>query len=94
MEEIVAILIGAGIVALMPLVPALRPVVKTAVKGGLVVVGKTKGATDAVGKEWRDVVNEAKMETQAGGQAEPQTSSAAEAEPKPARRRRLAAKQA
>ncbi len=78
MEELVAILIGGGIVALMPFVPALRPVVKTAVKGGLVVADKTKGATNKVGQQWRDVVNEAKAERQAGVQAEQPVSSAVE----------------
>ena len=78
MEELVAILIGAGIVALMPLVPALRPVVKTAVKGGLLVADKTKNSTGPVRQHWREVVDEAKMEIEAGGQAEGKISSEAE----------------
>ena len=90
MEELVAILIGAGIVALMPLVPAFRPVVKAAVKGGLVLSGKTKGATDKVGQEWREVVNEAKMETQAGAEAEHETPAVVEPKAKPARKRQPA----
>lgn len=95
MEEIVAILIGAGIVALLPLVPALRPAVKSVVKGGLVVAGAAKGATEPVGKEWRDIVNEAKTEAHAASEkAEDQASAAVKPEAKPARRRRLAAKQA
>ena len=43
MEELFVLLVGAGVVALLPLVPALRPVVKTVVKGGLIVMGATKG---------------------------------------------------
>ena len=41
MEELLGLLIGAGAVALAPLVPALRPVAKMAVKGGLIAVEAT-----------------------------------------------------
>ncbi len=59
MEELLVILVGAGVVALMPLVPALRPAVKTVVKGGLIVAGATKAAAAAAGEQWRSVVSEA-----------------------------------
>lgn len=39
MEELLVIVIGVGAVAVSPLVPALRPVAKAAVKGGLVIAG-------------------------------------------------------
>ena len=69
MEELFALLVGAGVVALMPLVPALRPMVKTVVKGGMVVMGATKAATAGAGEQWHTVVKEAKDEIHSDEQA-------------------------
>ena len=49
--EIIAALIGAGVVAVSPLVPALRPVAKTAVKSGLAVAAAAKGAAVVAGQQ-------------------------------------------
>jgi hypothetical protein len=62
MEHMLAVLIGAGAVLLMPLVPGLRPLVKTVVKGGLVAAETTKVAAAVVGQTWRDVVHQASDE--------------------------------
>jgi hypothetical protein len=59
MEELLVLLLGAGVVLALPLVPALRPVVKSAVKGGLVVVGTTKAAAATASHQWREIVHEA-----------------------------------
>jgi hypothetical protein len=58
-EELFVLLIGAGVVALLPLVPALRPAVKTVVKGGLIIAGATRATAAAAGEQWRSVVSEA-----------------------------------
>ena len=44
MEELLAVLVGAGALGLSPLlIPGLRPVAKSAVKGGMAVAGAAKG---------------------------------------------------
>jgi hypothetical protein len=62
MEELLVLLLGAGVVLALPLVPALRPVVKSAVKGGLVVVGTTRAAAEAASHHWKEIVHEASDE--------------------------------
>jgi hypothetical protein len=62
MEELLVLLLGAGVVLALPLVPALRPAVKSAVKGGLVVAGTTKAAAAAASHHWKEIVHEAKDE--------------------------------
>ncbi len=78
MEEILLVVLGAGVVALVPAVPALRRLGKIGVKGGLMVAEAIREPVATVGHNWRDMVNEAKEETQAGDQAEQPMSSAAE----------------
>jgi hypothetical protein len=78
MEELLVILIGAGVVVLSPLVPGLRPAVKAAVRGGLVMVGATKEAAAVVSRQWRDVVHQAAEETKAGAEVSQAVSSAVE----------------
>lgn len=60
--EIVGVLIGAGIVAASPLVPVLRPVAKSAVKGGLALADMAKGAAAVAAYQWGQVVEEASAE--------------------------------
>ncbi len=68
--EIIAALIGAGIVAVSPLVPALRPVAKTVVKGGLALADAAKGAAVVAGQQWSEVVAQAEADRQAGHEAD------------------------
>ncbi len=77
MEELFVLLVGAGVVALLPLVPALRPAVKAVVKGGLVVVETTKGTAAAASEQWRSVVKEANAEVHAEEHAAPAVASEA-----------------
>ena len=65
MEEVLVYLVGAGLVVAAPLVPGLRPAVKTAVKGGLVAADATRNALAVLGQTWRDIVKQANEEYQA-----------------------------
>jgi hypothetical protein len=65
MEELLAILIGAGVVALLPLVPGLRPVVKSAVKGGLLMAEATRDTAAAAGQRWREMASGASQQAKA-----------------------------
>ncbi len=62
MEELFVLVVGAGALALMPLVPALRPAVKTLVKGGMAFMNTTRMATVMAGEQWRSIVKEAEEE--------------------------------
>jgi hypothetical protein len=58
-----ALLIGAGAVIVTPiLLPLLKPVAKSAIKTGLVLYEKTKGAIAEAGEVLGDIVAEAKAE--------------------------------
>lgn len=63
--EWVALVLGAGVVAMTPIIPALRPVAKAAVAGGLVVADKATSAFAYTYEHWADLVSEAKAERQA-----------------------------
>jgi hypothetical protein len=65
MEEMLVYLVGAGVVLAAPLVPGLRPVIKSVVKGGLVAAEATRGAAILVGQTWRDIVQQATEEFEA-----------------------------
>jgi hypothetical protein len=65
MEEMLVYLVGAGAVLAAPLVPGLRPVIKSVVKGGLVAAEATRGAAVLVGQTWRDIVKQATEEFEA-----------------------------
>jgi hypothetical protein len=71
MEEMFVYLLGAGVVLLSPLVPGLRPLVKTVVKGGLVAADTTRGLAHHIGQTWHDVVAQANEEYQAGNRSGP-----------------------
>jgi hypothetical protein len=62
MEELFVIVVGAGALVLMPLVPALRPAVKSIVKGGMAFMNATRMATATAGEHWRSLVQEAEDE--------------------------------
>lgn len=51
MEGLLAVVIGATALALSPLVPVLRPVAKTAVKGGLAVSAGARAAAAAASQQ-------------------------------------------
>lgn len=58
---------GIGAVILAPvLIPAVagigKPLVKSAIKGGLVLYEKSRGALAEVGETWEDIVAEARAE--------------------------------
>ncbi len=69
MEELFVLVVGAGALALMPLVPALRPAVKTVVKGGMAFMNASKMATVMAGEQWRSIVKEAEEELRGDQQA-------------------------
>jgi predicted flap endonuclease-1-like 5' DNA nuclease len=60
--EILAALIGAGVVAVSPFVPRLRPVAKTAVKGVLAVSDAVVGTTAYVSHQMQELIAESKAE--------------------------------
>jgi hypothetical protein len=60
--EVVALLVGVGVVALSPVIPALRPAAKAAVAGGIAVADKTKEMVAVTGENWMDLVAEAQAE--------------------------------
>ena len=63
--EVLAALIGAGIVAASPFVPVLRPVAKAAVKGGLAVTEAAVGVASAVGHQVNEAVSKVKADAEA-----------------------------
>jgi len=67
--EVFAALFGVGVVAVSPFVPALRPVAKAVVAGGLAVTDKAKTAVAITGEHWLDIVAEAQVERAAEAQA-------------------------
>lgn len=67
--EVIAALLGLGVVAVSPLVPALRPVAKTVVAGGLVVTDAVRTNAAIAGEHWMDLVAEAKAERAAEAEA-------------------------
>ncbi len=62
MEELLVLLVGAGVLAVLPLVPALRPAVKSVVKGGIIAAGTTRALAESAGHQWREIVQEAHEE--------------------------------
>ena len=83
MEKSLTVLIDAGALVLSPLlVPGLRPVAKSAIKGGMAVAAATKGVAASTGEQLQDVVTKAGAElktvTEAATTTEP---TAAEASP-------------
>lgn len=60
--EVIAALVGAGIVAASPFVPVLRPVAKAAVKGGLAVSEAVVGASVVVAQQVSEVTNREKAQ--------------------------------
>ena len=83
--EILAALIGAGIVAASPFVPILRPVAKAAVKGGLAVSEAAVGVATTVGQQVNEAVNKGKAEggtVAEGAEATPTTEGAEETDQK------------
>jgi len=67
--EVIAALVGLGVVAAAPLVPALRPVAKSVIAGGLVVSDVVKTNVAIAGEHWMDLVAEAKAEREAEAEA-------------------------
>lgn len=67
--EVLAALLGVGVVAVSPLVPALRPVAKKVVVGGLAVSDAVKTNAAVAGEHWMDIVAEAKAERAAEAEA-------------------------
>lgn len=67
--EILAALIGIGVVAAAPLVPGLRPVAKSVIAGGLVLTDVVKTNAAIAGEHWMDIVAEAKAERAAEAEA-------------------------
>jgi len=71
--EILAALVGLGVVAAAPLVPALRPVAKSVIIGGLILTEKTKTGLAIASEQWMDIVAEAQAERAAEAEARANT---------------------
>ncbi len=76
MEEFLIVVLGIGVLALVPAVPILRRLGKIGVKGSMAVAGAFTEPASTVGHNWRDMVNEAKEEMKAGA-GESETASSA-----------------
>jgi predicted flap endonuclease-1-like 5' DNA nuclease len=71
MEELVAVILGTGAVVFSPfLIPGLRPVAKSAIKGGMAVADAAKGLVVATGEGYRDAVNKASAALKPAAKAE------------------------
>jgi predicted flap endonuclease-1-like 5' DNA nuclease len=60
--EALGILIGAGLAALSPLIPALRPVTKAVIKGGMAVADAATGIAVATAAGWSGLTQEVTAE--------------------------------
>jgi predicted flap endonuclease-1-like 5' DNA nuclease len=78
--EVLAALIGAGIVAASPFVPILRPVAKAAVKGGLAVSEAAVGVASTVGQQVNEAVGKGKAEAGTGAEGAEATPTTEETE--------------
>ena len=67
--EVLAALFGVGVVAVSPLVPALRPVAKSVIVGGLAVTDAVRTNAAIAGEHWMDLVAEAQAERAAEAEA-------------------------
>jgi hypothetical protein len=67
--EILAALVGVGVVAASPFVPALRPVAKSVIAGGLAVSDAVRTNVAIAGENWMDLVAEAQAERAAEAEA-------------------------
>ena len=75
MEELLLLVIGASALALSPVVPLLRPVAKTAVKGGLAVADGAKAAVVVAGHQ----VDKVRSRSRSDGEAVAAEATAVEA---------------
>jgi hypothetical protein len=65
------VLIGVGVLAVAPVaIPALRPVTKSVIKGGMGLTHQVRRALAETGEKWSDLVAEARAEMAASA-AEP-----------------------
>lgn len=67
--EVLAILVGLGVVAVSPFVPGLRPAAKSVVAGGIAVAASVATAAAVAGEQWKDLVAEAQAERDAVAEA-------------------------
>lgn len=78
--ELIGGLIGAGLVAVAPMVPGLRPVAKALVKGGMAVAGVTVAVAAAVTEQVSDIMahvrSQPESETIVEGETTPATTAA------------------
>ncbi len=62
MLEVIAVMVGLGVVTLAPSIPGLRNVAREVVKGGLVMSHLTKDVVLKTKKLWTDLVDEVQAE--------------------------------
>ena len=67
--EVIAIVVGLGVIAVSPFVPGLRPAAKSVIAGGLAVAASTASAAAIAGEQWKDLVAEAQAERSAVAEA-------------------------
>ncbi|NJN82294.1 MAG: DUF4332 domain-containing protein [Caldilineaceae bacterium] len=63
--ELLGLLVGAGIIAVSPMVSSLRPVAKACIKSGLALADMTKGAAAVAAYQWGTMISEAAEEAEA-----------------------------
>jgi predicted flap endonuclease-1-like 5' DNA nuclease len=64
--EALGILIGAGLAALSPLIPGLRPVTKAVIKGGMALADAATGIATAAAAGWSGLATEVSTDRTAG----------------------------
>ena len=92
MEELLAVLVGTGAVVFSPfLIPGLRPVAKSAIKGGMAVADAAKGAavatTEGCSRCGEQGQRSTQIGTEGGRACEAPVEEAASAEPAAPNRR-------
>lgn len=69
MQDILVVILVLAILAMLPFVPATRPIAKKMIRLGLTVLAATATAASVASEQWKDVVAEAQVEHQTEAQA-------------------------
>lgn len=69
MQDILIVVLVLGILAMLPFVPATRPIARKIIMVGLTILAATATAAAVASEQWKDVAAEAQAEHQAEAQA-------------------------
>jgi len=69
LQDILIVVLVLGILAMLPFVPATRPMAKKVIMLGLTMLAATATAAAVASEQWKDVVAEAQAEHQTAAQA-------------------------